>query len=136
VRRFPKRIGRVPTKSSEIRENLEGGSRARQIVKDAVREPIGVLLGVGTEFERTHASSIRDKACPVFYGRNMTKRLEGTSMEVISTWSDGTTHIKSPLVLMKRSEELQQVINVDHFMPNLVQSRFAPASTDESVRDV
>jgi hypothetical protein len=37
---------------------------------------------------------------------------------------------------MKRSEELQQVINVVHFMPNLVQSRFAPASTNESVRDV
>ena len=82
---FPKRIGCVPTKSSEIRENLQGGSRARQIVKDAVREPDGFLLGVGTEFERTHALSIRDEARPVVNGWNVTKRLEGTSMEVIST---------------------------------------------------
>ena len=131
--RFPKRIGRVPTKLSEIRENLEGGSRARQIVKDAVREPNGFLLEVGAEFERTHASGIRDETRPVFQGWNTTKRLEGTSMGVMSTRLHGTTHIKCTPFLTKRREELKQVINVVHFMPNLVQGRFAPCSTDESV---
>ena len=97
--RFPKRIGRVPTKLSEIRENLEGGSRARQIVKDAVREPNRFLLEVGTEFEGTHASGIRDETRPVFQGWNTTKRLEGDvygSHVNVVAWDDA--HRMPPLL--------------------------------------
>jgi len=66
VPRFLVRIGRVPTKASEIWENLQGRARARQIVEDAICEPDGLFLGVGPELEGTHASSIGDETRPVF----------------------------------------------------------------------
>lgn len=44
-----------------------------------------------------------------------------------------STHIKITLTTTERSEELQQVINVVDFAPNIVQGRFTPAPTDESI---
>jgi hypothetical protein len=34
---------------------------------------------------------------------------------------------------IKRSEELQQVVNVVYFAPNIVQGWFSPVPTDESI---
>jgi hypothetical protein len=34
---------------------------------------------------------------------------------------------------MERSEELQQVVDVVYFAPNIVQGWFSPAPTDESI---
>ena len=68
---------RIPPEASEIRENLQGSSRAREVVKDGVSDVLCFLLVGDPELERTHAASIRDEARPIFRGRIAAKLLEG-----------------------------------------------------------
>jgi hypothetical protein len=44
------------------------------------------------------------------------------------------THIIAGIPsIMERSEELQQVIDVVYFAPNIIQGRFTPAPADERI---
>jgi hypothetical protein len=129
---------RIPPEASEIRENLQGSTRAREVIKDGISDVLCFLLVGDPELERTHAASIRDEARPIFRGWIAAKLLEGKR----TLFREKTAHYRlqrithkqlHPILASQGDEELEQVVNVVHFAPNIVQGRFTPAPADESI---
>lgn len=129
---------RIPPEASEIRENLQGSTRAREVIKDGISDVLCFLLVGDSELERTHAASIRDEARPIFRGWIAAKLLEGKGTlfrEKTAPYRlQRITHKQlHPILASQGDEELEQVVDVVHFTPNIVQGWFTPAPADESI---
>ena len=129
---------RIPPETSEIRENLQGSTRAREVIKDGISDVLCFLLVGDPELERTHAASIRDEARPIFRGWIAAKLLEGKGTlfrEKTAPYRLQRITYKQlhPILASQGDEELEQVVNVVHFAPNIVQGWFTPAPADESI---
>ena len=130
---------RIPPEASEIRENLQGSTRAREVIKDGISDVLCFLLVGDSELERTHAASIRDEARPIFRGWIAAKLLEGKGTTLFREKTapyrlQRITHKQlHPILASQGDKELEQVVNVVHFAPNIVQGWFTPAPADESI---